>query len=180
MVGNVSVVQIGILIFGIALTTLYLRHDENLVNWSRETKQRKTTINVQTNSVLDEYEEKLNRAQEAAVSLLNLIHHRYELYSDESPGLLFFLASSNINSVTWEIIKHKYIQKLLTARDKLVSPSQTLSDPEFLMIFGGSSVTAGHDNYFNQSYPSIVERRMRPIFEELGIRLTVRNIAQGI
>ena len=47
------------------------------------------------------------------------------------------------------------------------------------MIFGGSSVTAGHDNYFNQSYPMIFKKRMAPIFEALGIDLIVHNIAQG-
>ena len=47
------------------------------------------------------------------------------------------------------------------------------------MIFGGSSVTAGHDNYFNQSYPKIVEKRMGKIFSALGIELIVRNIAMG-
>jgi hypothetical protein len=49
----------------------------------------------------------------------------------------------------------------------------------FLMIFGGSSVTAGHDNYFHQSYPMIVQKRMAPILAAMGINMTVRNIAQG-
>jgi hypothetical protein len=50
---------------------------------------------------------------------------------------------------------------------------------QFLMIFGGSSVTAGHDNYFHQSYPMVFHRRMKPIFDALGIELFARNIAQG-
>jgi hypothetical protein len=57
---------------------------------------------------------------------------------------------------------------------KILSPDST-----YKMIFGGSSVTAGHDNHFNQSYPLIVEKRLRPLFEELGVRLDVKNIAQG-
>jgi len=62
---------------------------------------------------------------------------------------------------------------------------------------GGSSVTAGHDNYFNQSYPLVFERRMRPIFDgntntnintntntniislALGVKFIVHNIAMG-
>ena len=48
------------------------------------------------------------------------------------------------------------------------------------MIFGGSSVTAGHDNYYNQSYPFVFERRMTRIFQALNIDLKVHNIAQGI
>jgi hypothetical protein len=47
------------------------------------------------------------------------------------------------------------------------------------MVFGGSSVTAGHDNHFNQSYPLIFQKRMKPIFDKLEIELIVHNIAQG-
>ena len=47
------------------------------------------------------------------------------------------------------------------------------------MVFGGSSVTAGHDNLMNQSYPLIFQKRMKPTFESLGIDLIVHNIAQG-
>ena len=50
---------------------------------------------------------------------------------------------------------------------------------QFLMIFGGSSVTAGHDNHFHQSYPMVFHRRMKEVFDALGIELFVRNIAQG-
>jgi hypothetical protein len=55
-----------------------------------------------------------------------------------------------------------------------------LTNYDFSMIFGGSSVTAGYDNYPNQSYPSIVYDRLHPVFNSLGINLDVRNIAQGI
>ena len=47
------------------------------------------------------------------------------------------------------------------------------------MLFGGTSVTAGHDNYFNQTYPAILLNKLYPIFDALGIELSVRNIAQG-
>jgi hypothetical protein len=47
------------------------------------------------------------------------------------------------------------------------------------MVFGGSSVTAGHDNQMNQSYPLIFQKRMKPTFQSLGIDLIVHNIAQG-
>jgi hypothetical protein len=48
-----------------------------------------------------------------------------------------------------------------------------------VMVFGGSSVTAGHDNLMNQSYPLIYQKRMKPTFQSLGIDLIVHNIAQG-
>ena len=37
----------------------------------------------------------------------------------------------------------------------------------------------GHDNYFDQSYPMIVKKRMQDIFAALGVKLTVRNIAMA-
>jgi hypothetical protein len=49
----------------------------------------------------------------------------------------------------------------------------------FLMIFGGSSVTAGHDNYFNESWPLVFEKRTTRVFDALGIELLARNIAHG-
>ncbi len=54
-----------------------------------------------------------------------------------------------------------------------------MGSQKFLMIFGGSSVTAGHDNYYNQSYPFVAERRMKRALKALGVELVVRNIAQG-
>ena len=41
-------------------------------------------------------------------------------------------------------------------------------------------MTAGHDNYFNQSYPLVFERRMKPIFDgiiniNININTTTTN-----
>ena len=49
----------------------------------------------------------------------------------------------------------------------------------FLMVFGGSSVTAGHDNYFDQSWPMVFNRRMKKVFALLDIKLYAHNIAMG-
>ena len=48
-----------------------------------------------------------------------------------------------------------------------------------MIVFGGSSVTAGHDNKYEQSYPEIASKRLKPIFQALNISLVVYNIAQG-
>ena len=47
------------------------------------------------------------------------------------------------------------------------------------IVFTGTSVTAGHDNYFNQSYPSILSDILKPIFEKVSIDLSVSNVAMG-
>ena len=98
-----------------------------------------------------------------AQGVLNLIRHRYEL---DGIGSQFFLTANNIGPHAWDVIKYKFAKKILD-KDK------------YLMIFGGSSVTASHDNYYNQSYPAVVNRRLGPILKSLGVELLVHNIAQG-
>eukprot|EP00602_Paraphysomonas_sp_CaronLab_P001648 CAMPEP_0185032004 /NCGR_PEP_ID=MMETSP1103-20130426/19815_1 /TAXON_ID=36769 /ORGANISM="Paraphysomonas bandaiensis, Strain Caron Lab Isolate" /LENGTH=486 /DNA_ID=CAMNT_0027567733 /DNA_START=228 /DNA_END=1688 /DNA_ORIENTATION=- len=67
----------------------------------------------------------------------------------------------------WDILKYTFARKILT------------SNAQFKMIFGGSSVTAGHDNAYNDSYPLVVERRLGPVLDKVGVHLEVVNIAQG-
>ena len=99
-------------------------------------------------------------AQEA----LNLIRHRYEL---DGIGASFFRTANNIGPLTWDVIKYKVAKKIVG------------KDEKFVMVFGGSSVTAGHDNFYNQSYPFVVERRLGPLLEYVGVELVVQDIAMG-
>ena len=51
---------------------------------------------------------------------------------------------------------------------------------KFIMSFGGYSVTVGRGNYFHQSYPFIMQKILKPIFEDLlNLELVVRNSAIG-
>ena len=104
-----------------------------------------------------------DKSIEMVQETLNLIMHRYEL---DGIGASFFLTANNVGSNTWDVIKYKFAKKILE-KDR------------FLMTFGGSSVTAGHDNYYNQSYPYVVKRRLGPILKEVGVELLVHDIAQG-
>eukprot|EP01033_Poteriospumella_lacustris_P007520 gene7520-5406_t len=74
-----------------------------------------------------------------------------------------------MDSKAFNILKWRLASKIV----------QSKPDPTYLMVFSGSSVTAGHDNYFNQSYPMVFKRHMEDIFTKLGIQLIVNNIAQG-
>jgi len=112
----------------------------------------------------------LQRAQEVS----NLVYQRFEY--GKADKYLFFLYAANMPSWGWDILKLKFAIKMLSSKKGGVGSE---NKSRFLMIFGGSSVTAGHDNFFNQSYPMVLERRLRPIYEALGITLEVRNIAQG-
>jgi hypothetical protein len=65
-----------------------------------------------------------------------------------------------------EVLRNKFIQKILT-REPL------------RMSFTGTSVTAGHDCYFNQSYPLAFESMMKPVFQAAGFDLRIQNTAMG-
>jgi len=49
----------------------------------------------------------------------------------------------------------------------------------FVFVAFGSSVTAGHDNYFNQTWPVMLEEVLRPTFEALGMGFRVENFGAG-
>jgi hypothetical protein len=109
----------------------------------------------------------LELAKRQLQDVLSLIRARYELTSPI--GSNFWLSTANFDSDAWDILKYKFGIRML----------QNNTGNDYLMIFGGSSVTAAHDNYYNQSYPAIFSKRMRPVMETLGINLVVHNIAQG-
>lgn len=49
----------------------------------------------------------------------------------------------------------------------------------FTASFTGSSVTAGHDNQFAQSYPMLIGNILRPVFAAVHVNVTIRNVAMG-
>eukprot|EP01031_Cornospumella_fuschlensis_P030206 gene30206-36491_t len=114
---------------------------------------------------LEEVKESLTKALALLDQTANLVYQRFEFSNWER--YQFFLESANIPVYGWDLMKYRLAKKILTPNS------------EYLMIFGGSSVTAGHDNYYSQSYPFVFERRMKDAFEALGIKLKVHNIAQG-
>ena len=108
----------------------------------------------------------LNEAKSNIISTINLIHQRFQLHDKYKAQ--FFNIAMNLNANTWDIMKYKFAKKITSSDDR-----------NFRMIFGGSSVTAGWDNYYFQSYPEVFKRRMSPAFINLGVNLTIHNIAQG-
>ena len=127
-----------------------------------------TKKNVDTNGSYSISDTNFTKAENLLDKLIHLITYRFSLH-DKYRSQLFDVAA-NMNNNTWDIMKYKLAEKLV---------ANSISKRSFLMIFGGSSVTAGHDNYFKESYPIVFERRMKPIFEALGLNLMVHNIAQG-
>ena len=139
----------------------------------------------------------LDLAERRAQKVVNLIFHRFDMW--HPTRRLFFAYILNIPEWGWDILKYKLALKVLLEpgakakmrfeggqganADSLKSTSSRSAssnlNKEFLFVFGGSSVTAGHDNWFAQSYPMVFKRRVAGMFDALGVPLTVRNIAQG-
>jgi len=136
----------------------------------------------------------LNKAIRRAQYTANLIHQRFELWHPRR--YLFFLYIQNIPEWGWDILKYKLALKTLLPNGAKAAPggegsngnsrpstsstsASSNNQKEFLYIFGGSSVTAGHDNWFNESYPMVFQRRLQGTFDALGVPLHVHNIAQG-
>ncbi len=54
-----------------------------------------------------------------------------------------------------------------------------LEQGRFVIGVMGTSVTAGHDNLFNQSFPVVWSQLMQEAFKAAGVELVVRNHAMG-
>lgn len=54
-----------------------------------------------------------------------------------------------------------------------------LRQSQFVVSFAGTSVTAGHDNFLNQSFPLVFHREANSSFAAAGVDLVVRNHAMG-
>jgi hypothetical protein len=66
------------------------------------------------------------------------------------------------------LLKYQFARKITSSKKE-----------RYLMTFGGSSVTAGHDNQYSQSYPEVTARKIRPVLDILGVSTVIHNIAQA-
>jgi len=54
-----------------------------------------------------------------------------------------------------------------------------MTNDTFTIVLGGHSAAAGHGNHFLQSYMMQMHKVLEPIFTRVGVKLVIRNIAQG-
>lgn len=107
----------------------------------------------------------IDRAKDHALRLADLIHNRYELQT-WNRGAYFYI-TTNIASSAFDVYKYRMAKKIMQKNSR------------YLMLYGGSSVTAGHDGQFNSSFSQIADKRLRPILEALGIEYKTDNFAQS-
>lgn len=129
------------------------------------------------------YRHKLN-------ATLGDIWNRWEV--DDYPK---FLNMMNIPSESWDIQKNKFIKLVIDNFEPLknislytvgshsggskVRPRPT-KKTDYIVGFSGSSVTAGHDSFFSESFPFVFERRIAPLFATIfNATVVTRNHALG-
>lgn len=89
-----------------------------------------------------------------------------------------FLQIMHIPESSWSIQKAKFVSILLD-QAQLAAEERTSHKRQYVAGFAGSSITAGHDNYFHEAFPNVFYLAMRPVFESMGMELVVRNHAIG-
>ena len=112
-------------------------------------------------------EDTLNKGLEATESTLNEISSRWQI-----PQFPAFLRSVAMPHSSWMTMRVRFEQKILQG---LLNKA----DNTFVASFLGSSVTAGHDTDFNQSFTEILGRRMDPVMSSVNIKMVSRNAALG-
>lgn len=116
-------------------------------------------------AVNENFVQKMQSASELVTKSINSIASEWAI--KEYPG---FLKSCFMQKHSWELMKYKFIQKITAA---------AFHRQDFVISFTGSSVAAGHDSLFNQSYPIVVGDMMRSAFNALDIDLISKNVALG-
>ena len=90
-----------------------------------------------------------------------------------------FLGLMHVPPASWELQKAKFIELLLEAQRAKASGGARRA---LVVGFSGSSVTAGHDSFFAEAFPSVFNDTLRAVLERhpaLHVGLEVRNHAFG-
>ncbi len=86
-----------------------------------------------------------------------------------------FLKSVGMTRTSWEVMKLKYKHKILS---NMLGKTDN-DTASFVIAFMGSSVTAGHDTPFNESFSERTGRLMSSPLKMVGINVDSRNAAMG-
>jgi hypothetical protein len=85
-----------------------------------------------------------------------------------------FLSMMHIPKTSWDIQKAKFMRIILGEGSHGLAGKKS-----YVVGFSGSSVTAGHDSYFEEAFPQVFYLNLAPVLSKLHVNLTVRNHALG-
>jgi hypothetical protein len=117
--------------------------------------------------VADDITDKLEAAEKATTNILDDIYKTWDV--EHYP---LFLKAAWLPKHSWDHMLAKFEQRILDVFNSKKNMNFTIS-------FTGSSVTAGHDSLFSNSYPVVAGVLMKPAFSPLGINLVSNNDAMG-
>jgi hypothetical protein len=100
--------------------------------------------------------------------IINRVMNRWQI--TDFPN---FLKSGAMPKSSWDIMKVKFQSKIL---DGIQHPD---AGTKFIMTFTGSSVTAGHDTFFNQSFSELTGVVMDEAMSVFNVKAVSRNVALG-
>jgi hypothetical protein len=113
------------------------------------------------------FSDRLAAAEKATLDVMDSINATWEI--DKYPN---FLKSAWMPRHSWDRLVSKFEQRILAAE-------MTNTKLDFIISFTGSSVTAGHDSAFRDSFPAVTGQLMAPAFADLNINLVADNVAMG-
>lgn len=123
----------------------------------------------------EEAKKKVAVTLQATDKILQTLSDRWQI--KEFPN---FLTSVEMSATSWEVMKVKFLQKILVAIASNVPSDDKISETnKFVVSLLGSSVTAGHDSNFSVSVSEMTRQFMKPAFDAAGIKLEVHNGAMG-
>jgi hypothetical protein len=123
-------------------------------------------ISLRMSFGLDITDSMLLEGYQRTLEAIDLLENQWEI--QEYPN---FLHSVKMSSKGWEMLKVRFEKKIL---EGLIH-----GNSQFIAGFMGSSVTAGHDSLFSQSFPVVIGNFLNSTMSLLNVNFISRNLAIG-
>jgi hypothetical protein len=115
---------------------------------------------------LDLTDSMLLEGHRVTLEALDLLEKQWEIHKYPN-----FLHSVKMSAKGWEMLKVRFEKKIL---EGLINGRS-----QFVAGFMGSSVTAGHDSLFSQSFPVVIGDFLNSTMSLLNVNFISRNLAIG-
>lgn len=108
----------------------------------------------------------LSKSQSITLEIIKKIENEWLI--EQYPN---FLLSVIMKENGWNIWKNRFEKKILESLNN--------GNSNFIAGFMGSSVTAGHDSLYTQSFPVLIEEIMNSATSSLNVKFESKNLAIG-
>ena len=173
--GYLRIITLTLLVLVIGITYGWGSGNESLVEETGEISPKHIKPTVVEDlfdyaRVMDaQFLERLDKTDEAIDKQIRAIEKEWDV--EHFPILL---TTIHMPKSSYDLQVNKFRLKLMD-----ISQEASLGAVSFVVGVSGSSVTAGHDNYYNQSYAAVLATTLASTFEALGVALDVPNRAMG-